>query len=601
MLCSFGLSSATETPENGASSCPAYVTNHTNTSVLCECKDWRSIVHCTGTSVSLRYGHCLTYNDAQHTLVLGVCPFNPLYFNHSVRLYVTLPQNVSMLNSFTCGPYHREGQQCRQCFPGYGPGVLSHGRDCVRCTCDGRVRLILFFLSQVVLATILLFVITACGLNISSGAIGTFVLFSQAVSLPVLADYVLALGEQLSATVFSKILLSFYGIWNLQFFTSFFPDFCLYKDAYVTYILALDYGVPLFLLLVTLVMFCFAKLHKRSCRPAVYPFCCGSQIVARVMYTRISIARAFATVLVLSYARISFTSLQLLYRIRPDGENVSKASLFSDASTEYAGSKHLPFLLLSILVLVMFVFLPALILTCFQFKPFQKCLEWIRLNRKGLQAFIEVFKGSYKDGLEGRRDFRFFAGLLLIVRVVIVALMLWRYTSTVSDLVVVFISLCLVLLVSLLRPHQTGTYNVVDALVFSVLLAVFATALNSVSLHVQSADSRPDDWELASIGLTLALLALPAASILAALPLLVCIKLKMHTLCVKKPTGTSPSFEQPPYDELYSEGTWSHLIPESSIDLSVASSIPDRVANPCRYQSLDLQSADGSFFLESVP
>ncbi len=547
----------------------------------------------------------MTYNEKTDQTVLGPCPFNPLYSVHGAQVYVTLPKNVSELDDFVCGHFNRRGQLCGDCLPGYCPSVLSRGRDCVR-TCGSRRYLVLtlVFVAQILLAVLLLTCITGCGLDVFGGGIGSFVFFSQLISLPILANFILTLGELLSpgAAVFAKVLLTFYGIWNLQFLTLFLTDFCLHENALTTYILALDYILPLCLLFLIIAVVCARRLCRCKCRLIVClstPFL--NHRILKVLSFKFTTVSALVTLLVLSYTRIVNTSLQLLYWVRPvESESTGRASLFYDPSMKYAGRKHLPFLILAVFVLVVFVFLPVLLLTCYQLRVFRKCLGLARLNHKGLATFVKTFQQSYRNGSYGEGDRRYFAGLYLLLRILFAGLMLWSYTSTLPNFIIVLISLVFVLLVSFVRPHQKVLHNVVHALMFSVVLAIFATILNTLSLRFQSTGARPDTWESLSIAIILALLALPAAGALVAMALLLCAKLKVRSPCERTSSGSPP--QSPAHEShetfMYSERSWSPLVPEDYAEMTETSSMPDRVLNPCRYQSLDLLSTRDSFTVE---
>ena len=54
---------------------------------------------------------------------------------------------------------------------------------------------------------------------------------------------------------------------------------------------------------------------------------------------------------------------------------------------------------------------------------FQKCLNHCRLQSHFLHTFIDAFQGCYKDGTNGSRDCRWFAGLYLFTRILILILL----------------------------------------------------------------------------------------------------------------------------------------------------------------------------------
>ena len=116
---------------------PWYFYDHSTSA--CECgENFNRVVHC---DPSLDYilvlnGYCMTYDNSDTTLVVGVCPCN--IFNITGRLYLSnyyqLPLNSSELNDAMCGHVNREGQLCGQCKEGYYSPVYSYDLQCRNCT-----------------------------------------------------------------------------------------------------------------------------------------------------------------------------------------------------------------------------------------------------------------------------------------------------------------------------------------------------------------------------------------------------------------------------------------------------------------------------------
>jgi hypothetical protein len=52
-------------------------------------------------------------------------------------MYIQLPNNISELNDFMCGPVNRKGRVCSECIDGFAPSVImiSTGYvECANCT-----------------------------------------------------------------------------------------------------------------------------------------------------------------------------------------------------------------------------------------------------------------------------------------------------------------------------------------------------------------------------------------------------------------------------------------------------------------------------------
>ena len=79
-------------------------------------------------------GYCATYND--HTKLVSIleCPFfESNGYNYASQGLVLLPNNLSELNDYMCGPLNRKGLVCSECADGFGPSVTSFGYRCVKC------------------------------------------------------------------------------------------------------------------------------------------------------------------------------------------------------------------------------------------------------------------------------------------------------------------------------------------------------------------------------------------------------------------------------------------------------------------------------------
>ena len=84
----------------------------------------------------------------------------------------------------------------------------------------------------------------------------------------------------------------------------------------------------------------------------------------------------------------------------------------------YFGSRHLPYAILAMSVLTVFVLLPNLLLILYPFRWFQRLLSFFPFRWYILHTFMDSFYGCYKDSTQpGTRDCRWFASLFFIVRI----------------------------------------------------------------------------------------------------------------------------------------------------------------------------------------
>ena len=118
-----------------------------------------------------------------------------------------------------------------------------------------------------------------------------------------------------------KVVLTFYGIWNLNFFPKFLPSVCLDIPQSGRHKFLVEYFVALYppFLIAVLYWYWCVHLHSRDFKLIVLPWkaikyclnlklCCGmKRIVQRV--TSQSIANSFSSFLVLTFSKILFVSL----------------------------------------------------------------------------------------------------------------------------------------------------------------------------------------------------------------------------------------------------------------------------------------------------
>ena len=119
---------------------------------------------------------------------------------------------------------------------------------------------------------------------------------------------------------------------------------------------------------------------------------------------RTSVVGAFATFLLLSFVKILNVTADLLIPTTVYNVNGSSVGvhLYYDATIEYFGKEHLPYGVLAVFVMLVYLF-PLLLLLLYQ------CLNCCGIRWHALPIFIDAFQGSYKDVSNGTRDCRYFA------------------------------------------------------------------------------------------------------------------------------------------------------------------------------------------------
>ena len=116
------------------------------------------------------------------------------------------------------------------------------------------------------------------------------------------------------------------------------------------------------------------------------------------------------------------------------------------------------------IVLILFNIFPIILLLCYPTKTFQKLLGYFpRVRWDYLHIFMDCFQGCYKNGTNDTLDYRYVAGLYLIIRLI--------YPMT-DDNVGVMLLLSATLLFGILRPYRNDLYNRLDCALFGIYTLV---------------------------------------------------------------------------------------------------------------------------------
>ena len=102
-------------------------------------------------------------------------------------------------------------------------------------------------------------------------------------------------------------LVTFFGIWNLDFFRYFIPPVCISSDMSTLHTLALDYVVAIHPLVFTVVIYLCIEMHDRGVRIVVCvwrPFHVCFARFRRRWDPKCSVVNAFATFLLLSFKAV---------------------------------------------------------------------------------------------------------------------------------------------------------------------------------------------------------------------------------------------------------------------------------------------------------
>ena len=286
-----------------------------------------------------------------------------------------------------------------------------------------------------------------------------------------------------------------YGIWNLDFFRTLIPPICL--PLTTIQVIALDYLVAVYPLLLLVCVYGLVRAHDRGCRLVVRmwrPFLWCSARIRQQWNARHSIIDAFATFILLSYVKFISTSGDLiiptkLYNIH--GSQIGHF-MYYDATVEFMGPQHMPYAILALAVLVLGVMFP-LFLLLYPMNWFQVLLNKCHLNSPGLRIFMECFQGYYRDRSDGGWECRYFAAVYPSLRITGIIVYAATRTNIYFPLQVLILTV-VVLTTLLIRPYkkQFKRYNTID-IVFLLSVMVFSTGL-TISFFFLDWDELPPEY-----------------------------------------------------------------------------------------------------------
>ena len=111
-----------------------------NETKQCECQSSslsvaETVLTCDNDRAILGYNFCMTYKEETNTVSASFCSYFELNdHNISEPGFISLPENISELNDYMCGPMNRKGIVCGECIDGYGPSVTLPKFICSDCS-----------------------------------------------------------------------------------------------------------------------------------------------------------------------------------------------------------------------------------------------------------------------------------------------------------------------------------------------------------------------------------------------------------------------------------------------------------------------------------
>ncbi len=459
-------------------------------------------LHCIRSeNVYMSAGNCLIQHDnSSDTITFGLCPYSQKelsWLRSPFSVYYSLPSNRTMMehSNLTCGPYNREGLLCSKCKPGYGPAVYSFSLMCAECS-DSGVGWALYLFLVFFPITMFYFIVIIFNIRATAPPFTAFVLMCQIYCIIELIHVPLQMtlkGVQ-SLSVLIAVVRVLCGIWNLDFFRYLVPPFCVSSHLGNMQALNFEYLHIIYPFLLILVTFICVELHANNFTLIVLlckPFHRVATRFRRYLDPRASIINAFSTFLLLTLSKsivITNSSFATTHLTIPlPSMRACKSFLYADPTIRMYSKQHLPYLLGSTSLLLVFFIVPTLLLCLYPTRIFRKLLfHFLSLRwQHAVSAFIDTFQGHYKDGTNGTRDYRAASGIHLLVIFLIILISTGTYRRSFILNYIQPILVAISLFYALARPCKNNYANPIQALLY-IVIAFVVFISSSIKLHMHT-------------------------------------------------------------------------------------------------------------------
>ena len=445
-----------------------------------------NVIVCRGThSFKLKY-YSATFNEDKNLTEIGYgLSLYQIPFNASESgdlLYSELPDDIHELTKKTCDSMNRTGTLCGRCLPDHYPLAYSYSMACIRCP-NVRWNWVRYIMAAYLPLTFFCIVILFFNINTTSSHLFAMVYYCQVLTQPLLQGVFAPLDNSPTSNTF-RVAFSFYAVCNLDFFRPLYLNISLGIGILPT--LALDYVVAVYPLLLMIIFYLLIVLYDRNYRIIVImwkPFRYFIAQFRKNLDARTSVIDAFATFFFLSNIKFLGTSSYLLYptwvfQLYPKHYNSTMRLLYSP-DVAYFGEEHLPYAILAIVVLCVFVLLPIALLFLYPFLVFRKFLSIFPGPWYILDTFVDSFHGCYEDETEpGTRDYRWFAAVFFMFRLNTIWVLFVKDRTIVTNYIIVGIFILQTTLTAALQPYKSyvSHYNVINV-VFLLFLTLSLISL----------------------------------------------------------------------------------------------------------------------------
>ena len=210
---------------------------------------------------------------------------------------------------------------------------------------------------------------------------------------------------------FSQIMCQF---WGLQFMKAIIPPFCISEKLTGIHVHMLNLIPAIYPLVLVIISCILMELHARNYRIVVILWKPFNIILSKaniLAVTSDAVFHAFASFIFLSNISVMFTAYQVVnfVVVRNSTGHFQKRNLYTDPTVEW--NTNIPYLLFAAVFFVFISLIPSLLLCIYPTRLYRYLSRFLSARKRlAITAFAEALHSCFKDGLNGTRDYRAFAG-----------------------------------------------------------------------------------------------------------------------------------------------------------------------------------------------
>ena len=383
-----------------------------------------------------------------------------------------LPQATwnALIEEAVCAE-NRQGVLCANCTSNNSAYYHSLDYTCgrnVRCRYGG----LFYVVSEILPLTVLFSAAMVFDVRFTSGDVNGFVLFCQ-----IFSSFDLTAGGMVNmprgASLLNDLARIMYGFFNLDFFSHPNLEFCIWEGATILDVLSFKYVTTVYAF--GLIMSLILAMNYCSC-------------IARVRgiyrIKNMSFIHGLTAFLIVSYSQCAQVTCAILLPVDLFGKNGVRGPCMSKyGGVLYFNEEHLPYAVPACIAAVILLLPPFILILNPLYNKVLGCLPCSEspffrsttLLCSKPKPFLDSFQGCFKD------DLRFFAGLYFVYRLLPASVYMFVTTPLQGLILIESFLVSFLLTHAVFQPYTDRAHNVLDGLLFAILVAINSFTLFNFS------------------------------------------------------------------------------------------------------------------------